>query len=355
MAYYFFPPLIWHLYCVFLRPKLTGYDQALISSLLLFPLFAVPVLRGLVGTDTASYISSITSILDGSNIEDVFEPGFYLLIAVFSKLSSNPDLIVATISGLASLLLFTASKKWGGSAAFFSSLIVPIYFFDFTMNALRVGLAFPLMVFSAYFWEEDKKFRSILFLLAGAALQLTSIAILPLLLIRYFLKTSFTKKMIAASIFSVLIALFIPYVTERAASKFELYSEYASPTSLSDIVPLLLALIFLIISHLPKKNGEYSSDEIVKTNTILTLLQIAFYIVTTFSYAGIRFQMLTLFVQMLFWQRYWLHMRFPTSLKITILSSLFLLTSLWRLRGYHIESIYPTTLSPFLPYRFFWQ
>jgi hypothetical protein len=347
MLYYLLPTIIWLLYCLYWGLKQERPNPVL-SLIVFVPLVALAMFRGNVGSDTFRYLSEITWKLQGVDRPfGEFEPGFELIIGALGAVTHNARAVVLIIAGVNAILFYVSLRKWGGYWLVGAAVAVPAFYFDYTMNGLRVGLALPLCVFAYIAAERGRPIGALLLLGVATSIQMTS-GLLFFLLAAYRAPFRFTLKgAIAVTVaLSGLVAIFSTVLTERVLVKFALYELADSPSALSGLAPLVIsaALAAPLLT---------TSKRMLRVNLLFLALQFAFFWVAGFTYAGIRFQLICLFAQCLVVQREFTPRLYRVRTVAAWCILFFMLCSAWRMRNYTDEQ--GTGDSPYLPYEFFWQ
>lgn len=340
MLFYILPYCL-IIFLAFLSLKIRGNGYKFLFFISLLPATLVVVLRGLIGTDTATYISILDqNIYDiNDNIRDI-EPFFMLFAKVRYYLDLNSQLVLNTFSFLIVFLLFTFFSRTKQRFFVFCFLIFPIFFYDMTMNGVRYGMAFAFSCFlivenSSLLYKITK--NKFLFILSF----LNHKSSIIFLVIKFMQNLSFKNFILVLVVF---LAGFIS-LSDYFIYKLTDYSELSSPSIFSGVQPLVITILILFFNSVFYKNN-------LRRNVYLLLIQLAFYIVTQFSYAGIRFQFLELF--------YILVVLTQDDDNVPnykfYLFILFLIGFLgFCLRLNNFYSDFGEGPSPFLPYVFYWE
>lgn len=117
--------------------------RRLVYVLLLFLMF-VSFFRGMVGTDTANYISIFKNIAIQEPV-GFSEIGFIYLSKVLLTLTPDPELAVKSVSVVFYLLLGLFFYRSDENESFlFVSYLLPVFAYSYSMNGLRIGVAFSV-------------------------------------------------------------------------------------------------------------------------------------------------------------------------------------------------------------------
>lgn len=339
MIYYITPYILIVLASILsLRMKGKGYKYLFLLSFI--PAVLLVTMRGLVGTDTYSYLSFFEQ--SKWDIEANYynlEIGFVAYLKVVTYLGIAPQKALNLFSLIICIVIYFNFSQAKKSFIIFASLIFPVFFYDMTMNGLRYGLAFVLAV--PFILEPIKNFSNIS---KNKILMLLSIlnhnSVITFIFFKIFINLNIKNFIVGLVITVVAFYLLQDYLL----LKFDNYSELESPGALSGIQPLIIMFLLVVINSVFFKSRT-------KRNLYLLLLQICFYGLTQFTYGGLRFQFATLFFLMILTikdtdcKNYNLYI---TGIYLIGLLG-FLLKARNMLDGYGIG------YSPFLPYLFYGQ
>lgn len=308
------------------------------------PMFSLVWLRGNVGVDLPMYVQSIEFIQQNGGYSFIFEPGFELLILAISPIISNPILIAKIIATITTLLLL--SSKWHTKIAYqaLGLGILPYFYLDMTMNGLRYGLAFAVVLFSLNGLLAMQRLTYVSTMLAAASVQVSSFYLSGLLQI--LLRPSWKYFFLLLPIATGVALLGSDYFLMKAAANADL----SKPGVTAGAAPLILSIILLA--------GCWSDKQINKNHRmgflILFALSFVTYGLTQVSYAGLRFQQLNFFLILLLL----IYASEKTNKKPSkiILSTLILiaaLSSASRINNFYSEA--GNGEAPFIPFKFFWS
>lgn len=339
MIYYITPYILIVLASILsLKIKGKGYKYLFLFSFI--PAVLIVILRGLVGTDTYSYLSLFeqTKWDIEENIYNL-EFGFVLYLRLVNFLEVFPQKALNAFSLITCILLYLNFSKSRNAFIIFSSIIFPVFFYDMTMNGLRYGLAFALAV--PFIAEPSKailKFNKVKIYFILSLLNHNSV--LVFLVSKILLNLNIKKFILGLMLFSSVLY----YLQGYLLLKFNSYSDLSSPGALSGLQPLIIMFLLSLISSIFFKNK-------FKRNAYLLAIQLLFYGITQFSYAGLRFQFVILFFMMVFM----INDENCSNYKVYI-SSLYLIGLVgFLLKARNMIDTYGIGSSPFLPYLFYWQ
>lgn len=338
MIYYIFPYLCVVLMSI-LSLKIKGNGYKFLFFVSLIPATLVVVLRGLVGTDTETYISildqSIFSIKENAR---GIEPFFLFFAKIRHYFDLNSQYVLNSFSFIMIFVLYLFFSKNKQRSLIFCSLVFPIFFYDMTMNGLRYGMAFAFACWLIADSSNNLKLNTnkimyfISFLNHKSSLLFLSFKLLQKASLRNFLIIFFIALIMFFALKSYLLY------------KMSDYTDFGSPSVFSGLQPLIITILLLLCNTYFFKNNY-------RRNLFLLLIQIFFYIITKFTYAGIRFQFLELFYiivilcndENILRNRKYIYLLFI----IGVLGFVLRLNNFISTSG--------QGGSPFLPYRFFWE
>ena len=266
------------------------YKGKLFIFLAVISLGFIAVFRGMVGTDTVSYEAISSAYRQGENISG-WEPGFVFLINFLQIFISDDRIIVRTISAVfvaLTLIYITFSNK--NELFYFTTLYIPAYFFSHSMNVLRLGLASILVLLALQLYR-----RSLLG--TSGSIAILSIffhysAAIPIIFIAITSKRLDSNKIWSLGLFFIILILTATFLnSEYIISKFELYEFSNAPSPMSGL-SIVAQAVSLSAGVLLCKLRARSRHVIFFSMLIFISI---FYILTLYSYAGLRLLSLSLF------------------------------------------------------------
>jgi hypothetical protein len=294
MIYYIVPTLIWTIFCTW-KALHEHKELKLLDYVFALPLILLAVLRGEVGGDTPTYIANAQGIIwwNGQRTIDV-EFGYVLLVRLVAIFTSDPRLVVAVISLLAAILFFLMLYMWENGQCIISLILIPLCFFYFTMNVLRVGIAFPLAAIAILQLEKKRFTQFYILALASICIQMTAAILLPMLLLAR-LGAKVSLKGVLYGLITGALILYLGYYIfgDRIAYKFLVYSIGSSLESNRSTGPLIISFVCSIIAiWFCEKRHRY-------LGLIFLVIQVAFFGIAQLSIGGDRLLTMELFAQLL--------------------------------------------------------
>lgn len=340
MTYYLIPLLFF--YALSLAGRISREPKTLVA-LGALPAALLVILRGNVGTDTAVYLQSV-ELLSAEGVPiNIFEPAFEYLVLSLSALSLSPAWVLSAIAGMTTIIFFIGWFRIDRSLTILSCIFA-IFYFDMTMNGVRYGLAFSLVLLGASYLIKARKIEYMFFVLLASFVQVSSCLLGILLFMLHEKKWSTAAYCLSAA--ALLSTQFTEYIVLKALANESLQS----PAATSGMAPLVVTLASL---------GAWATNRSIRTGAgskIIVLLVLAFatYGMSQFFYAGLRFQFLIFFLVALCLccHLHSIGRRMPRSLGISLIIIGILGAGL-RLRNFSDGAF--DGESPFIPYHFIWE
>ena len=250
----------------------------------ILPAILTVSLRGKVGTDSASYLHFYNQI-DNINISNItlsgFEPVFTVIVKCISIVSSDPIFIQSVVSFLCGFMLLVGFIGIEKEGFFFIFLFFPNFYFTLTMTTIRYGLAFAAFICISSFLNETKIGKFLLLL--PPFLHITSVFVILL---------SYLEKIKTSNLIVIFPTILLPYwfIFSHAEDKLTSYSDYSSPSEISGFSPMMITVLVSVISITFCKASNEFKLNIIK----MLVIQLIFFGLSRFSYAGLRLQWLLL-------------------------------------------------------------
>lgn len=273
-------------YALFFSAAVQRNCSRVFATAAVLALGLLAILRGAIGTDTVSIYQSTAQQLmqSGLHASTEMEWGFRLLLYGLVEITRSPVLAVRGVAVVFTLLLAKfAFHSNLNERLFLFAIFVPIFFYQFGLNAERIGIACALLILSLQYFRLGKDKQAVV-----AALLSVSFHISALVIIGYVIATSLNFKskrfyMIVLLVIAGAIALAV-LKQNYVETKLNLYGDYPSPNKLSGLSQVAIVAILLLTLTVARMNWTTR----LKIFSITTFLTIGFFVLAHFSYAGLR-------------------------------------------------------------------
>jgi hypothetical protein len=253
------------------------------------------VLRGDVGGDTPGYIANAQGVIwwNGDRTTDV-EFGYTLVVRFVAIFTSDPRLVVALIGLLAAVLFFLMLYMWESGQCAVSLILIPLCYFFYTMNILRVGIAFPLAAIAIVQLEKKRYGQFCALAIASICIQMTAVILLPLLLLaRRGAQVSLKRAGYGLILGASALGLVYYFFAARIVAKFVMYAIDPSLESNRSTGPLIISFVCSIVAiWLSEERHRY-------LGLIFLGIQVLCFEISQVSYGGNRLQSMAIFAQVL--------------------------------------------------------
>jgi len=284
---YFFPIILLYIYLAFDSPK---FRLSNLFYIVLFILGVISIVRGSVGVDTPHYEFIVSTIRNGGPLS-ITEPGFSVIIFFLVPIFDSDSFIVRIIALLFYVLVtvyFSRADK--NEKYFLISYFIPTFYFVYSMNSIRIGLASIIFMLCAQHanklkgpWKLWIPFVSFFFhytmLFAG--------------IYRWATMVRWRTKEVSAAVFILSgFALIVFFNFDYFISKWMATKDIPSPSlysGMSKAFIISVLLIGLALSKMPKQE----KISLIVISSALTILFIYF---TRITYGGLRALELVTFV-----------------------------------------------------------
>ena len=317
--------------------------------ILLLPAILLFALRGNVGTDTYFYLGLQDDYSRYGESLARYEPGFELLGKTLAKIGLNPRFAIATVGLITTFLLCKAYSATKRQMLLLTLVVFPLYFYDFTMNGIRYGLSFSLATVCIDNLYKKKHRTATIWGLLAFSMQYSS-----LLIILPFVGALIKKKYIIAITGILILAFFgLPqyfgFIVDRLAGKQDAYSDIVAPSIFSGIAPLFIVFLMYVNFLRFHINKPY-----YKLIHAIFLFEVLSFVLSKFTYAGLRFQGAFMYCMILYLKN---HSDEIDSKKLKKYIAGYVVISMLGILLFikNISSDIEGNLSPFLPYKFYWQ
>lgn len=279
----------WLLVYYYLAVRLLVRHRArLLALAVLLLLGGLAIFRGQVGTDTFAYEKAV---FDSERMVGI-EPGFRLIIFMLKSLIADPVFVIRGITAIFTLLICWFVWQADDDELFFvMAFVVPIFFYPFSMNVLRMGLASAIFLMALQLDRKKENRKAIILAIMSVLFHYSMIfAILYLWLV----DEQIGGKYRALGVFSMIVMVLLLVVLNEAyfVTKFQNYAVIEPPGMLSGLSRVVLCVILLggvWFSSLPR-------PEIHRLVLWTLFFMGVFWGITRVSYAGLRMLDLLVFV-----------------------------------------------------------
>ncbi|MFM0616523.1 EpsG family protein [Paraburkholderia nemoris] len=337
MTYYLLPLLIFY-FGVALCIAYGGTNPAVVLTCA-FPMVALAVLRGHTGTDTAAYYQAFTDLGQGNGYGA--EPLFNAYAQFLWTIDPDPRFVVNSISMTTALLLLWSISRSRFGIWFGGLVLVPGMFYELTMNVMRFGLASAIFLLATRVSPHQRPLRYVIYALIGTCVHFSS-ALLFLLFIATT-RRGHTLMFVGVAVAVIAGSLLMP---DYFADKTSLYTGMSAPNASSGLLFLLIQILMLGVMIVYRR--QFAIPPIGWL--ICAVLAAALYGMTQVTYAGIRFQLILVFLMLVV---LWRQFSPPTGrMRINLATWLFLI-GLIALAGriHNMTDEEGHGESPFLPYQ----
>lgn len=310
----------------------------------LVPFVLLVLLRGLVGVDMPMYEQTIDKIILNNSYTFTFEPLFEYIILLLGELTEDSTVILKIFAGVSTVSLLWGAVRLKKALPLFSLFIVPYFYLDMTMNGIRYGLAFSLIFLAVSYLVKGSKRIFYLIVTAACFIQISSV------LLAFLLFVLIEKKWKAIALSIPLSTILILIMGDYLGGKLEDVSALSIDSVYAGLAPLFLSVISLVVFWL-----SASLRNLIKVELLLLLsLSLCFYALTQFTYAGLRFQTMNLFL--IYTYVICVIHKYEVYLNIKLIVFVFIVgisASLFRLKNFYSDAGQGD--APFAPYQYFWE
>jgi len=259
--------------------------QLPVSLILLLMMLLMVGLRDLsIGRDTQSYIDKFMMDKNESFAPELL---FGLMINLISFITDTPQVFILLITSLIYIPLFIIIRKEdiNPSFALFIFIVASSTYFFETFNLIRQSIAIVFLLYVYHYFKKEKYFLSLIFSLVSIMFHVSSIILIPFILMKYvklsyiwivFLLVFSYYVGLSKILFSFFdyISLFDRFADYEVLNRLAVYVRYSDPrTSAStfNLVGMLAHMIPLTVTSLLvyKKNGDQTYFNIFFAGVIL--------------------------------------------------------------------------------------
>ena len=326
----------------FSKGKIFGFFIILFLALISF-------FRGAVGTDTIAYEWMFDGFKNNSEWDGI-EIGFYLLANGLNLIFYDVQMAVRFIAVIYfSLILIFLIRSDRNERYFLVAYVIPVFCYMHSMNVLRIGLAFAVLMLVIQSVRINGEFSRFKYAFFGVLLHYSLFFSIGYI---YLLSLNFRrwKSWLAMIVFFAVSAMAFIFLESYVNRKISLYQDYIAPSSLSGLAILIPLSIILISVSLGKL---LFADKVKLISFGFSFLFVA-WVISGISYAGLRILDLLMgaipISVLMVYQRN--KIDFDIKIKIGFLVAA-LLSAFASYRGFSLQQ--NDVLTPFLPYHFIWE
>ncbi|MFM0027750.1 EpsG family protein [Paraburkholderia madseniana] len=283
MTYYIVPLLVFYFGVVLCICY--GGTSRLVLTICAIPIIAVACLRGHSGTDTAAYYTAFMGL--NSGLDYGGEPLFKWFAEALWFVNPDPRFVVNLISLTTALLTLWGISRSRYGAWFGGLVIVPAMFYELTMNLLRFGLASSIFLLATQVPFEKKPVRYLVFAIVGTCFHFSSA-----LLFILFVAATRRGQTLLIGIGALVIVGASFLMPAYMQDKVDLYTGMTAPNATSGLLFIILQLMLLGVMIAFRRNFEIPTASL----WLCAILALALYAMTQFTYAGIRFQLILVYL-----------------------------------------------------------
>jgi hypothetical protein len=183
---------------------------------------------------------------------------------------------------------------WENGQCIISLILIPLCFFSFTINILRVGIAFPLAVIAILQLEKKRYAQFSILAISSISIQMTAVMLLPMLwLARGGAKVSLKWALYGLIPGSLILYLGYYFFEDLIANKLMANILASPPESITGLGYLLFSFVCSILAiWLSEKRHRY-------LGLIFLVIQAAFFGFAQWALIAHRLQDMALFAQLL--------------------------------------------------------
>lgn len=240
--------------------------------------------RGNIGTDTLAY-ESLVNVYSLGNSWTGIEPGFIAYVRIAEMISNNTVLLTRGLSLIFGALLLVFCLRASRDELFvIVAYFAPNYFFQMSMNGLRIGIATAAFLCAVQLFRRGNKYHAIFYTALGIAFH---VSLLFAFTIMAFIQIKASRaKSLLIPMSGLLLSVGLMIAAQGyLLDKFGDYTIIVSPGIFSGLSPVGRILIIVMSAiYLPIVVSE--KKWLFFVLLVATALS---YATSTISYAGLRF------------------------------------------------------------------
>lgn len=307
----------------------------------------VAILRGTVGTDTVAYAQQSALVRSSGFFVPGIEPLFGGLLKILQQTGWTDTGVVRLVSVVdVGLLLVYIRRSVFNERYLLLSAILPAFFYEYTMNALRIGLASVLFLLAMQDLSRRHKLGAPSVLLSiGACLTHYSALLYPIFFLAVLRRWS--MRLLLGGVIVGVLALVVFFLVHPPylMAKLQSYVGFRAPSRLSGLSSVVQIVLVLFAAW----KSTLSHSMKLQLITVALVVAGGFLGVVQFSYAGLRLLELIVFLTpVVFVCAHELEnkpMNGPARFGLLAFGTI---SAVFIFRRFLVES--PDSLAPFLPY-----
>jgi len=264
--------------------SISNYQGKLFAYLSLLLLGFIAIFRGGVGTDTAEYERMVGILRSPSDWYGV-EPGFAVLAWLLGQLSASDVVVVRLLAvvfvGSLLVYLYKADRD---ETFYLLAYFLPVSFYQYSMNALRIGLASSLLLLAVQYFLRYRDRLGFAYAFFGCLFHYSlpfSVAYLCWVGRMLSPRAIFLFFGFGAALAVFVLFFYGDYLLLRVLS----YGDKESPSELSGLSTV--ASIFVVILGVSQSSLTGSQRRLLGFSGLLFVVFFALF--ARFTYAGLRF------------------------------------------------------------------
>lgn len=255
---------------------------------------AVAAFRGAVGTDTIAYEVISAAVRNRGVLAGGVEPAFAALLWVIQSFGLSDGGAVRAVALLDVLLLLVfVARSTDDERFFLLSAFLPAFFFSYTMNELRIGLASIVFLLACQVLSRAGKIdlKSGMLSLASVLMHYSAVLFPLYVFIAFVHRNRWSYILWGGCCFLSVLAL-IAIRPEYFMMKLNSYSGFRAPYAVSGLAGLTQVGIMLLAIW----QSALSIGMKRRLLVLSAVLSLAFFGIVQLSYAGLRLLDLVVFI-----------------------------------------------------------
>ncbi len=262
--------------CVFAQDKkmlgTTNKKSKALYIVIFVVLLALAGFRSGIGTDYVNYKEAFKLYADGeSPYWYNFEPGFILLIRLFTLLFKDLRIWFFIFSLIPLVFVFKACKNMSVNAIFSIYLYVAMYFYCSSFNLVRQFIAVSIVLFAIDSLIKRKYIKYILLILLASMFHTTALIMLPFALIagKRTKWHGYVWMLIALGATAVVVPLMLKLVP-IILPKYAMYLEFQGGGATANIIIAVATTFLLDLAkrQIRKNGGAHICNERMKNSEV---------------------------------------------------------------------------------------